>query len=250
MDQQASEQAHTLFAQAFCVTLSNAVAAHAARQWQISEAEATPVAADESSIQYCLTFSGELAGSCFVVFDRAEAEVLAAPRDGAERDYSEVLAEILHQAADELASSLGGILGPFKVEVAHAIVTDPAAIRGPRLLAVNDEGSTCSVGLFFTADLSEALGADAGRSRSAAVPANLSLVMDVELNVTLRFGQRQLSLREILDLTSGSVVELDRQVDEAVELILDGRVIARGEAVIIDGNYGVRVTEVLESVGA
>ena len=70
--------------------------------------------------------------------------------------------------------------------------------------------------------------------------------MDVELNVTLRFGQRQLSLREVMDLTSGSVVELDREVDEPVELMLDGRVIARGEAVIVDGNYGVRVTEVLQ----
>jgi flagellar motor switch protein FliN/FliY len=44
------------------------------------------------------------------------------------------------------------------------------------------------------------------------------------------------------------VVELDRQVDEPVELILDGRVIARGEAVIIDGNYGLRVTQVLHTV--
>lgn len=73
---------------------------------------------------------------------------------------------------------------------------------------------------------------------------NLDLVMDVELNVTLRFGQRQLTLREVLELTTGSVVELDRQIEEPVELLLDGKVIARGEAVVIDGNYGVRVLEV------
>jgi flagellar motor switch protein FliN/FliY len=77
---------------------------------------------------------------------------------------------------------------------------------------------------------------------------NLNLVMDVELNVTLRFGQRQLTLREVLELTSGSVVELDRQVEEPVELLLDGKVIAWGEAVVIDGNYGLRVTEVSEPV--
>ncbi len=74
---------------------------------------------------------------------------------------------------------------------------------------------------------------------------NLELVLDVELNVTLRFGERKLPLREVLDLGSGAVVELDRQVDEPVELILDGRVVARGEAVIIDGNYGLRITEVV-----
>jgi flagellar motor switch protein FliN len=73
---------------------------------------------------------------------------------------------------------------------------------------------------------------------------NLDLVMDVELGVTLRFGQRQLTLREVLELTTGSVIELDRQVEEPVELLLEGKVIAKGEAVVIDGNYGLRVTEV------
>jgi len=52
----------------------------------------------------------------------------------------------------------------------------------------------------------------------------------------------------VMELTSGSVVELDRQVEEPVELLLDGIVIARGEAVVIDGNYGLRVTEVSQAV--
>jgi len=79
---------------------------------------------------------------------------------------------------------------------------------------------------------------------------NLDLVLDVELNVTLRFGQRMLSLREVLDLTSGSVIELDRQVEEPVELLLEGKVIARGEAVVIDGNYGLRVTDVPQPISS
>jgi flagellar motor switch protein FliN/FliY len=68
--------------------------------------------------------------------------------------------------------------------------------------------------------------------------------MDVELAVTLRFGSRRLLLREVLDLIPGSVVDLDRQVEEPVDILLDGRLIARGEVVVLDGNYGVRVTEV------
>ena len=72
--------------------------------------------------------------------------------------------------------------------------------------------------------------------------------MDVELNVSLRFGQRQLPLREVLELGSGSVVELDRMVDEPVELLLDGKLVARGEAVIVDGNYGLRITEIPQAV--
>jgi len=92
--------------------------------------------------------------------------------------------------------------------------------------------------------------AKSAAAKAIADQLNLNLVMDVELNVTLRFGQRQLTLREVLDLTTGSVVELDRQVEEPVELLLDGVVIARGEAVVVDGNYGLRVTEVLQPVSA
>ena len=76
---------------------------------------------------------------------------------------------------------------------------------------------------------------------------NLGLLLDVELNVLLRFGQRSLELREVLDLKCGSVIELDRRVDEPVELLLDGRVIARGNAAIVDGNYGLQITEVLQT---
>ena len=79
---------------------------------------------------------------------------------------------------------------------------------------------------------------------------NLDLVLDVELNVTLRFGQRLLTLREVLDLNTGSVIELDRQVEEPVELLLEGKVIARGEAVVIDGNYGLRVTDVPQPISS
>ena len=72
----------------------------------------------------------------------------------------------------------------------------------------------------------------------------LDLLMDVELAVTLRFGSRRLLLREILDLNPGTVIELDRQVQEPVDVLLDGRLLARGEVVVMNGNYGLRVTEV------
>ena len=85
-------------------------------------------------------------------------------------------------------------------------------------------------------------------SSQAFAPKNLKLVMDVELNVSLRFGQRQMPLRDVLELNNGSVIELDRMVDEPVELFLDGKLIARGEAVVVDGNYGLRITEIPQPV--
>jgi flagellar motor switch protein FliN/FliY len=73
---------------------------------------------------------------------------------------------------------------------------------------------------------------------------NLQLVMGVELEVTLRFGQRKLPLRQLVELNPGSIVELDKRVHEPVELLLRDKVIARGEVVIVEGHYGLRVTEV------
>ena len=73
---------------------------------------------------------------------------------------------------------------------------------------------------------------------------SLDLLMDVELAVMVRFGSRRLLLREVLDLNPGSVISLDRQVQEPADLLLDGRLLASGEVVVVDGNYGFRVTEI------
>ncbi len=71
----------------------------------------------------------------------------------------------------------------------------------------------------------------------------LELLLDVNLALTLRFGQRDLTLREILDLSAGSVIELDRHVEEPAELLLGNKVIARGRVVTVDGNYGIQITD-------
>lgn len=78
------------------------------------------------------------------------------------------------------------------------------------------------------------------------VPANLDLLLDVELDASLRFGQREMLLKDVLELRPGSVIELDRKLQEPAELLVAGRVIARGEVVIVDGNYGLRITDILQ----
>jgi flagellar motor switch protein FliN/FliY len=74
---------------------------------------------------------------------------------------------------------------------------------------------------------------------------NLDLLLEVRLDATIRFGQKQMLLREILELHPGTAIALDRQVQEPVELLVGGRVVAQGEVVIVDGNYGLRITEIL-----
>ena len=73
----------------------------------------------------------------------------------------------------------------------------------------------------------------------------LELLMDVELDVTLRFGERQMALHDILDLSAGSVVELNQYVQDPVELLVGTKVIARGEVVVVDGSYALRVMEIV-----
>jgi flagellar motor switch protein FliN/FliY len=78
---------------------------------------------------------------------------------------------------------------------------------------------------------------------------NIGLLLDIELEATLRFGEREMLLREILNLNSGSVIELDRRVNEPVELLVCGKVVAQGEVVVLDGNYAFRVTQIASPAG-
>ena len=72
-----------------------------------------------------------------------------------------------------------------------------------------------------------------------------SLLMGVELPVSVSFGRVQLPLKDVLKLTAGSIIELNRTVDEPVEVIVNNCVVARGEVVVVEGNYGVRIHQIM-----
>jgi|HubBroStandDraft_6_1064221.scaffolds.fasta_scaffold11678_5 flagellar motor switch protein FliN/FliY len=94
-----------------------------------------------------------------------------------------------------------------------------------------------------------AVGSVAGGAESShGEPAhtNLELLLDVQLEASLRFGQKEMLVRDILALRPGSVVELDRKVQEPAELLVAGRVIARGDVVVVDGSYGLRITDIAQ----
>lgn len=84
-------------------------------------------------------------------------------------------------------------------------------------------------------------------SNQPAPPSSYRRLMDVGLDVKLRFGTRRMLLRDVLALSAGVVVELDNTLHSPVDLLLDGRLIAQGEVVIVDGKYGLRVTDVVDS---
>jgi flagellar motor switch protein FliN len=78
----------------------------------------------------------------------------------------------------------------------------------------------------------------------AAPSPGFELLLDIELDASLRFGCREMPLGEILELGPGDVVQLDRHVADPVDLIVGDKIVARGEVVLVNGNFGLRVTEV------
>ena len=193
-------------------------------------------------------------------------------------EHREAVIEFLRQVAGLMASALKARWGEvrFQLELAPGAASWPAALTS--WLRVSEPAPTPAappatapaealpapilVELHLSAALMAVLRADQPEApQPAAAPApltpaaagesegKLALLLDVELALTLRFGGRRMLLREILDLGPGAVVELDRKVQEPVDMLLDGRLVARGEVVVMDGNYGMRVTEILPVAG-
>jgi flagellar motor switch protein FliN/FliY len=77
-----------------------------------------------------------------------------------------------------------------------------------------------------------------------SVESKIGLLVDIDLDATLQFGSREMTLEEVLELGPGSVVELDRHVSEPVDLVVGDRIVARGEVVVVSGNFALRITEV------
>lgn len=76
-------------------------------------------------------------------------------------------------------------------------------------------------------------------------PATMDLLLEVELPVGVSFGRAQMKLKDAIKLTTGSIVELNRSINEPVEILVNNCVIARGEVVVVEGNYGIRIKQIV-----
>jgi flagellar motor switch protein FliN/FliY len=74
---------------------------------------------------------------------------------------------------------------------------------------------------------------------------NINLLMDVNLKVTVELGRTKMQLRQVLELQQGSVVELDRLAGDPVDVYVNERLFARGEVIVVDDKFGVRITEII-----
>lgn len=132
-------------------------------------------------------------------------------------------------------------VGPLWVAFDHQLIAALEAPRSERELVVAEDASIEAA----------AGGPGSGSAAAAAAVAaatktgSLDLLLDVELPVSVSFGRAQLPLKDVIKLTSGSIVELNRTVSEPVEVIVNNCVIARGEVVVVEGNFGVRILQVV-----
>ena len=166
--------------------------------------------------------------------------------------------EVLGQSLGKLATSLGSRLGqPVRAAGGREILEPPQTGVGaaieltlegtllPALRVILAEGLLQAVeGAFAEQPLVVAAPAGAP-AQPSQTPRTLDLLMEVELPVAVSFGRAELPLKDVLKLTTGSIVELNRTVDEPVELIVNNCVIARGEVVVVEGNYGVRIKQII-----
>lgn len=243
-------------------------APHAWQELSPEAAQGLLTSLKENSIAVQFEATQHLSGNQGFVLSKKDAVrlaqlLLAEPEDGSSvmsADHQDALGELFRQFAGAVATALKGLAGgevSFKWLGLVPFPGEPAAQVG---IQWNNPGLAPLTLLFqLSAPLVTALSpAASAASPVFELPAptlppaplaqtrdpKLELLMDVELDVTLRFGERQMPLRDILDLSAGSVVELNQHVQDPVELLVGKKVIARGEVVVVDGNYGLRVMEI------
>ncbi|MFK0007043.1 flagellar motor switch protein FliN [Paenarthrobacter sp. NPDC090520] len=155
---------------------------------------------------------------------------------GAQFSAGDVLRPALEQAASAFDA---GVLGELREADAAGLLQDPATV----VFELSDGGAPFG---WFAVRVRDN---DAGPSRGAQdadVSARLGLISNVEMALTVEIGRTRMSVRDALALEPGKVIELDRSAGAPADVLLNGRLIAHGEVVVVDQDYAVRITRILD----
>lgn len=231
-------------------------------QWAVKVENAD--AENDAALAMRVTAEGGLTGRQWLLFSSADvrAFVNLSLSDRSEsfgldpEAQAGTLASLCRQWCSFVASGLMPIFGEvsFQLQVEPGPTSDFSVKRVLRAVTRNQSVTAM---LAFDREIFSALDRRTNRAQSTLPTAqpesaaslaetnNLAILMDLELDVRLRFGSCHMPLREVLEMAPGVVLELDREIQEPVDLLLNDKVIARGEVVVIDGNYGFRVAEMV-----
>jgi flagellar motor switch protein FliN/FliY len=146
--------------------------------------------------------------------------------------------DVLRPALERAAATLGlGVLGDARVDDATTLFHDQETV------VFDLVGDGVSVG-WFAIRLRRTDAAP--RRDEQAVMGNLGRINSVEMALTVEIGRTRMTVRDVLALEPGAVVELDRSVGSPADILLNGRLIAHGEIVVVDQDYAVRITQILD----
>lgn len=187
-------------------------------------------------------FSGASTGRLVIWTDALSAAACVQRAEGEAADTGDgAVAAVLGRLATGLASAV-----EQTPEGAGVMAGEPSTRRSPVLdgdvvcVAIED-GRTLS---FRVAAETAATSLATSSSVHSLGDSRLEAVLEVDLPLVVRFGRAVMPLRNIAELSPGAVVDMGRTPDEPVELLVGERLVARGEVVIVGGNYGVRITEI------
>jgi flagellar motor switch protein FliN len=246
----------------------------------VFEASSQPLPVADSDVWYTVVAGGAVRGEMTLRLPAAAAGRLARkflgeaePAAGAAAtavqqitpEQKEALGELLRQIAGLAATALAATAGG-EVQL-HLSASAAPSWSSDAIVSLKSKNETeAGASIELEIQISPALAAALQPRVTTASPAQASVstspplppsstetptssyrrLMDVGLDVKLRFGTRRMLLRDVLALSAGVVVELDNHLNSPVDLLLDGRLIAQGEVVVVDGKYGLRVTEVVD----
>lgn len=186
---------------------------------------------DPEALAVVASFVGPSSADVVLVADAAVREALAAGApDGSPLDLAAALRPALEAAVAELGA---GVLEAARTEpVATALPADAHLVA-----LATDEGVQAWFGLRLRSEPTPTPGVPTQR-------ASLNVLYDVEMTLTAELGRTKLPVRQVLELTPGAVLELDRAAGSPADVMVNGRLIARGEVVVIDEEFGIRITEI------
>ena len=208
---------------------------------------------DRSTSQWAvsLAFAGPSQGTVILGFEAGGAQTLAklimALEERSPRDRRRGHAARNLRPGAERGRTAGRIRRPpaGRSQAGRHSAHDGADdLRAPRRRSILDVD--CELGVPRAGERRAACGGPGGAAAAfaTAAPANLDLILDIDLPLTVRFGETEMSLHSLTRLAPGSIIDLGRSPDDPVDILVNGRLVARGEVVVVSGNYGVRIVEV------
>jgi len=250
-------------------------------QPSVFEISSELLAAADADVWYAVVVGGAVHGEMTLRLPAASGARLArklfgetepaagAAFEGITAEQKEALEELLRQIAGTAATALApSVGGEVQLHLSASVAPSWSSDAVICLRTRDEAGATIAVEIQISPALatelqtkvqprvqpasvtqtSESLSTPS--STVSPAPASYGRLMDVGLEVKLRFGTRRMLLRDVLALSAGVVVELDNTLHSPVDLLLDGRLIAQGEVVVVDGKYGLRVTDVVDPTPA